>query len=69
VSRGVNLTVLAILNLWEKKEKIRSIVSCVTKFISTSKPRSEYDMPYSERNVRNSTGERFPTTDIEMFVV
>ena len=29
----------------------------------------EYEMPYIERNVMKSSGERFATTDIEIFVV
>ena len=42
---GENLTVFAILNLWEKKENARSIRSCVAKLISTSVPKREKETP------------------------
>ena len=54
---------------FEKKEKIKSTVSCVTKLTSTKKPKREYEMPYKVRNVRKRTGERLPTTDMETLVV
>jgi hypothetical protein len=65
----MDFTVFAILNLWEKKEKIKSTINCVTKLISTNSPSKEYEIPYRERNVRNNTGERFPTADIVTFAL
>ena len=38
---GIIRRVLGILNLWEKKEKIRSTISWVTKLIRTSRPSRE----------------------------
>jgi hypothetical protein len=69
VKTGIIFTVRGILNLCEKNEKIKSMASCVTKFISTNKPSNEYEIPYREWNVRNKTGERFDTIDIEIFDV
>ena len=63
------MTVLDMLNLCEKKENIKSIISCVKKLISTSNPKSEYEIPYNERKVRNRRGGRFPTIDIDILTV
>jgi hypothetical protein len=56
VSTGINLTVLCILKILVKKEKIRSIVSCVQKLIKTNVPRRVYDTLYISWNVTNSIG-------------
>ena len=69
VNTGVHFTVAAILNLCEKKEKIKSTVNCVKKLTSTNAPKSEYEIPYALRNVINNNGERLLTTAIEMFVI
>ena len=59
---GVSLTVSGILNLCEKNEKMRSTVSWVKKLISTSVPKSEYEMPYCSWKVKNKSGGRLPIT-------
>ena len=42
---GMDFTTSGILNLCEKKEKIKSIHNCVTKLISTNNPKGEYEIP------------------------
>jgi hypothetical protein len=66
---GVTFTVLGILNLWEKNEKIKSTINCVVKFTKTNKPNKEYEIPYKERKVKNKIGDKFPTIDMVILVV
>ena len=58
-----------MLNLYEKNEKIKSINSCVKKLITTNNPNNEYEIPYSERKVKNKSGDKLQTIDIVTFVV
>ena len=67
VITGISLTVNGMLNLCEKKENTRSIANCVTKFISTNAPKSEYEILYNSRKVRNNSGDIFATIAIETF--
>jgi hypothetical protein len=66
--RGVSLTVMGILNLCEKKLKTRSTSSCVEKFKSTKRPRSENDIPNLLWKVKKSIGGRLPIIAIDTFI-
>lgn len=44
--------------------KIRSTMSCVQKFVSTSVPSKVYEMPYASRRVTNRSGGRLKIDDI-----
>ena len=39
--KGVSFTAVGILNLWERKETIKSTTICVVKLISTNAPKRE----------------------------
>lgn len=59
--------VFFILKYFEKKEKIKSIVSWVQKLVKTKVPSRVYDMLYISLNVTNNNGGRVKAAADEIY--
>jgi hypothetical protein len=65
VITGIARTVFLMLKCFEKKLKIKSIKSCVQKFINTKVPSKVNEIPYILWKVIKSMGGKLNTEDVD----